>query len=72
MPAMATPKKPTADKQKRPRGPVVFVTLDAVTEASLVAFIEAQPVQPDRAAVGLTAIRDFLKRQGYFPTPPQP
>ena len=54
-------------RPKKGRGPVVFLTLDDLTEASLQAFIEAQTVPPDRAPVCLTALRRFLTEQGFYP-----
>lgn len=71
---MTTPKKPrggAGKPAKKPRGPVVFISLDDDTEAALQSFIAAQPVSPDRAAVGLTALRRFLSEHGHFPPKPK-
>jgi len=53
------PSKPAAEKRKRN---TVFITLDDATEARLQKFLDSQRVKPDRAAVGLTAILEFLDR----------
>lgn len=64
---MTEPKKPKrTGKDKKPRA-VVFITLDDATAAALEEFIAAQPVEPDRAAVGLKALRRFLTDQGFPP-----
>ncbi len=55
------PKKPVA----KPRGPVLFVRLDDQTESELVAFIRAQRVEPDRSAVGMKALHEFLVKEGF-------
>lgn len=65
------PDDPQPAKTSKRRGPVLFISLDANTEASLVAFISSQVVEPDRSAVGLKALREFLAKQGYWP-PPKP
>lgn len=56
--------KKSAEKPKRN---VVFVTLDDETEAAFQKFIGDQRIPPERSAVGLTAIVEFLKREGYSP-----
>ena len=61
---------PKSGKSKgKPRGPVLFIRVDEATEAQLVAFMKAQRVEPDRSAVGLTALREFLEREGFRPKP---
>lgn len=57
-------------KASKDRGPVLYLRLDDETEASLQAFIAAQRVEPDRTAVGLKALREFLSREGYWPRKP--
>jgi hypothetical protein len=66
MTGMAKQPKKVSEKPKRN---VVFITLDDATETALQHFIDAQPVKPERSAVGFTALVDFLKRQG-FPVEP--
>lgn len=51
--------KASADKKKRN---TIFITLDEATEERLVRFMDSQRVKPDRAAVGLTALLEFLDR----------
>jgi hypothetical protein len=51
--------KASSEKKKRN---TVFITLDDATEARLQNFLDRQRVKPDRAAVGLTAILEFLDR----------
>lgn len=70
---MSKPRKPRSDKADKPkRGPVLFITLDHATDESLQAFIAHQRVAPDRAAVGLKALHEFLEREGYWPPKNQP
>ncbi|VTS00800.1 unnamed protein product [Gemmata massiliana] len=52
-------KAPASEKKKRN---TIFITLDDATEERLQKFLKAQRVAPDRAAVGLTAILEFLDR----------
>lgn len=56
-----TPKKqaPAPDKRKRN---TIFITIDDATEDRLQRFLDSQRVKPDRAAVGLTALLEFLDR----------
>lgn len=62
-------------KQKPPkpgskdRGPVLYLRLDEPTEDALQAFIRAQTVEPDRTAVGLKALHEFLAKHGFWPPP---
>jgi len=70
MPAMATPKKKTTADTSKPkpskdRGPVLYLRLSDDDEAALTGYIAAQEVPPDRTAVGLTALRQFLGRHGF-------
>ena len=59
------PKKPKTPKSeqggKRKRN-AIFITLDDPTEGRLQAFLDLQRVKPDRAAVALTALLEFLDR----------
>ncbi len=63
---MAPPKKP-AKKPAKKRGPVLFITMDEGTDAELHAYLAAQDVAPDRSAVGLKALREFLVSRGFKP-----
>jgi hypothetical protein len=62
---MPRPKKKPAP-EKKPQ-PVLFLRLDAATEAALVGYINSQEAPPDRTAVGLAALRQFLTRHGFWP-----
>lgn len=57
-------KKPKRDKESVP---VVYLRLDDDTDTALRAYIAAQEVPPDRAAVGMTALRQFLAKHGVYP-----
>ena len=50
---------------------VLFIRLDADTEAALVAYIAAQDVEPDRSAVGKKALHEFLSKRGHWPPKPR-
>jgi len=65
MPVMAERKKPAKKTSPKKRGPVLFVTMDEQTDAELQAYIAAQDVGPDRSAVGLKALREFLVSRGF-------
>lgn len=65
---MAKNTRPSADGGTKKRY-TVFITLDDATEAALVRFIADQRVRPERAAVGLTALTEFLTKEGYLPPP---
>lgn len=67
---MADPPKKKKPSKSKGRNPVVFLTLDLATDAALQAFIAAQPVEPDRSAVALKALRRFLMDQGFPPSSP--
>ena len=56
-------KKPSsqAASEKKKRN-TIFITLDDATEERLQRFLDSQRVKPDRAAVGLTAVLEFLDR----------
>lgn len=49
------------------RGPVLYLRLDDAHEAALQSFIAAQPVPPDRTAVGLKALEELLAKHGHWP-----
>lgn len=62
-------KKP-AKKSGSKDGGVLAIRLDKATEAALMAFIAAQAVEPDRSAVGLKSLHEFLQRHGFWPPKP--
>lgn len=64
---LAVAKKQTkADEPaSKKRRNVIFITLDDEIEASLQGFIDSQRIKPDRAAIGLTALIEFLEREGF-------
>jgi hypothetical protein len=67
-----SPKPPKPPKPpKKSRGPVLFIRLDDRTEAELVAFMRAHRVEPDRSAVGLKALHEFLEREGFRKADPR-
>jgi hypothetical protein len=49
------------------RGPVLYLRLSEEHETALQAFLKRQRVQPDRTAVGLTALEEFLAKEGLWP-----
>jgi len=53
---------PSTETSKRKRN-AIFVTLDDATEVRLQRFLDRQRVKPDRAAVALTAVIEFLDRE---------
>jgi hypothetical protein len=53
----------------KPTVPVLYLRLTAEHEAALQAFIGRQRVKPDRTAVGLTALEEFLRKEGDWPAP---
>lgn len=65
---MAKPKKVVADTKQ----PVLHMRMPEFLEEALQAFIADQRVPPDRTAVGLTALEEFLRKEGYLPDPPKP
>lgn len=46
---------------------ILYVRLDADTSAALTEFLEAQPVAPERTAVTVKALREFLAHHGFWP-----
>lgn len=59
---LAMAKQPKANEPKRKRNSI-FLTLDDATETRLQRFLDRQRVKPDRAAVALTALLEFLDRE---------
>lgn len=62
-PAPAGDPVPEQDAGGKKKRHVVFLTLDDIIEARLQRFIDRQRIKPDRAAVGLTALIEFLERE---------
>lgn len=60
-------KKGEPKGEKKPRGPVLYVQLTDAEESALLAFIQSQPAEPDRSAVGRKALHDFLRQHGHWP-----
>lgn len=60
--------KPKVNKSAKDRGPVLYLRMTDADEQGLEAYIAAQEVPPDKNAVGLTALRQFLGRHGFGPT----
>lgn len=60
-PKDATPPPPDEPRKKRN---AIFLTLDGETERRLQLFLGQHRIQPDRAAVALTALKEFLDREG--------
>ncbi len=61
-----SPKAPKASGGK-PKGPTLFIRMTQAHENALAAFIAAQAVSPERPAVGLKALEEFLAKHGYWP-----
>ncbi len=70
---MSEPSKPKKGQKAAPkdRGPVLYVRLDNTTEQALQAFMKAQTVEPDRSAVGMKALHEFLAKHGFWPPKPK-
>ena len=64
--------KPAKKPKPKDRGPTLHMRLDENEDAALEAFRAAQRVAPDRSAVGLTALHEFLAREGFWPWPKPP
>lgn len=60
-------KKSSTKPEPKAKKPVLFIQLTAEEEAALNAFIAAQTVEPDRAAVGRKSLIRFLESQGFWP-----
>jgi len=65
MPRKPKPQSRPEQPASKSRGPTVMIRPDPQTEAELVAYINAQDVAPDRSAVGLKALREFLVSRGF-------
>lgn len=63
---MATMSK-KRESMPKSKANVLFMRLSQDVENALVAFQNAQRVKPDRTAIGLTALLEFLEREGYWP-----
>lgn len=61
-PVAATTKKPKAEKQS-----VLYIRTSPEHEAALDAYIQRQKAKPDRQAVGLAALEQFLEQEGLWP-----
>jgi hypothetical protein len=57
-------RKPEAAAEKG-KPPVLYLRITPDDEAALQAYIDAQDTPPDRTAVGLRALRQFLESRGY-------
>lgn len=66
MPAVMSKKKPAAGKQPS-KDKILAMRMPADLEAALQSFIAAQTFPPDRTAVGLRALENFLREQGHYP-----
>lgn len=53
------------------KSPVLYVRLTDEHEAALAAYIARQKAKPDRQAVGLAALEEFLRAEGLWPWPPK-
>lgn len=59
-------------KKKNPPKPLknpelLFIRMDPETMTALAAYIDSFEVKPERPAVGLAALRNFLSERGYLP-----
>lgn len=66
-----------ATKRPKPSGdadaskpPVLYLRITPEHEAAIQAFLGRQRVRPDRTAVGLTALEEFLAKEGLWPPKP--
>ncbi len=66
---MTAPKKPRPKSTpKRDNGvPVLYVRISPELEAAIQSFIAAQRVAPERTAVTIKALEEFLQREGFWP-----
>jgi hypothetical protein len=62
--------KPQDAKPAKP--PILYLRLLPSDEAALQDYIHAQDTPPDRTAVGLRALRAFLRERGYLKDPAKP
>lgn len=63
---MPPPKKKPNQPKRVPNPNAVFVRLDDETGAALAKFVAAQKVPPERTAVIVIALRQFLAAEGYL------
>ncbi len=54
-----------------PRERVLAMRMPPELETALEAYREAQTYPPDRTAVGLRALEQFLRSEGFYPPPPR-
>jgi hypothetical protein len=54
-----------------PREKILAMRLPVEVEAALAAFIAGQKFPPTATAVGLRALEDFLRKEGFYPPPPK-
>ncbi len=62
------PPEPTTPKG---RSQVYNVRLGHDLDASIAAYLASQEVPPDKSAVIVAAVRDFMKARGFYPPPEQ-
>ena len=68
MPVVMSKKKPGRPKSATPpKEKILAVRMPPDLEASLQQFIAAQTFPPDRTAVTLRALENFLREQGHYP-----
>ena len=57
----------TATQKKADKGSVLYLRLTPEHEAALEKYIQRQKAKPDRQAVGLAALEDFLEGEKLWP-----
>jgi hypothetical protein len=67
LPVMGKKRKSSEGKGAKPPRLVLFVSLTRADEDALQAYIAEQDVSPDRSAVGLKALHEFLAKRGHWP-----
>ena len=60
-------KKPEKSSREAAKPPPLFVRIDWPLHDAVQAFIESQPAPPDRTAVVVAALREFLAKHGHWP-----
>lgn len=64
------PKRKPGRVGRKPKNPgMLLLRLDDETTAALAAYINSFEVKPERTAVGLAALRQFLAERGHLPKP---
>jgi hypothetical protein len=64
------PKKKPGRLGKKPKNPgMLMLRMDDATVAALEAYLGAQKVPPERTAVALVALRQFLTAEGFLKAP---